>query len=50
MTNGPWFADDDAIEVSYATDFKNFETSQKCAAARVVQEISSDGTIVDNGY
>ena len=36
IKDGPWFADEEAIDVSYASGFKNFESTQKCAAARVV--------------
>ena len=50
VTDGPWFADDDVVTVSYASAYKDSKTTQKCAAARVVQEIGSDGTIVDNEY
>ena len=36
--------------MSYESKYENYASSQKCAAARVIQEMNSDSTLVENDY
>ena len=51
VENGPWFADDAEQNVSYTSDYKNGDSTQKCSVARIIKETDeTTGIEVDLGH